>query len=379
MAEEKIKISVSCASGVEKVTKSELKRLGYGDPPAILGGINFSARVSDVGRLNVFLRTADRVYIDLAEFPAKTFDELYSGVTAIPFENYIPKDANIIVDGKCVKSTIYAVSASQSVIKKAIVTRLSDKYKVSYLPETGARYEIDYYIYRDVVTIKLNTSGAGLHKRGYRKKVWIAPIKETLASALILLSDYYKNPFLDPFCGSGTIPIEAALIATDTAPGMMRDFDFLHWKNANDYKYDTAIEEAKDRIKRNNLPPIFASDIDNKAIKLAKEHAELSGVSDLIKFSVCPVDKIDIKEKNLTLVTNPPYGERVYDAADAKKCYEDLGKVCKNREDWSEFIITSDKNFEKKFGKKADRKRKLYNSEKECDLYYFYRKIKENL
>lgn len=367
----KIKIYVTCAGGLEKALKSEFKRLGYGDIPAENGAFTVVGNIYDVCRLNVNLRTADRVYIELKEFPATDFNELFDGVYSLPFESFIPKDAKITVDGRCVKSKIFAVSASQGVVKKAIVKRLCEKYGLNHLSESGEEYKIEFRIHKDVCKLLLNTSGAGLHKRGYRDKVWIAPIKETLAAGLILYSDYYyKRPFSDPFCGSGTIAIETAFIAKNIAPGINRKFDFNFWQSFDEKIYKSVKEEAKDKEKMDNPVSIYASDIDKRAIELARRHALNAGVADYINFSVKAVKDVKLFEPTGTVVSNPPYGERVIDSKTARECYSELGKVLP--ESWSAFIITSDGLFERYYGKKADRKRKLYNSEKECNLYYYY-------
>ena len=370
---QKLNINITCASGVEKVVKSELKRLGYEQVPAINGGFSFNGSPLDVARLNVNLRTADRVYIKVAEFSALSFDELFDGVKNVRWEEYLPADANVLVNGKCVKSKIFAVSASQGIVKKAIADRVCSFYKVSRLVETGAVYQVEFSIFKDVCTILINTSGAGLHKRGYRDMVGIAPIKETLASALLLLSDFYKErPFADPFCGSGTIAIEAARIALNIAGGVGRKFAFCEWKNFDAKAFDLAFEEAKDKEQRNVKTEIIASDVDPKAIKLAKHHAERAGVLDKIRFEVKDVKNFSTDLKYGTIVTNPPYGERVYDLKEAEACYKSLRKAVDKLDGWSTFVITSAKFFEKAFGKRCDRERKLYNSNKECRFYYYY-------
>lgn len=371
---DKINISLTCASGVEKVLKSELKRLGYQDAPAINGALRIEGAPIDVARLNVFLRTADRVYITVGEFGAQDFDTLFEGTKAIHWEDFLPKDAKIVVNGKCVKSKLFAISSCQSLIKKAIADRLCSVYGVNRLSETGCEYAIEFSLYKDQVTLNINTSGAGLHKRGYRDLVGIAPIKETLASALVLLSDfYYERPFADPFCGSGTIAIEAARIALDIAGGIGRKFAFCDWKNFDKKIFDKVFEEAKDREKRNRVIDFVASDVDPKAIKLAKRHAERAGLKDKIRFEVCDVKNFKSDLSCGTIVTNPPYGERVYDMKEAEACYKALGSAYKSLDNWSCFVITSAKFFEKNFGKKCDRERKLYNSNKECRFYYYYK------
>lgn len=370
---DKFDITVTCASGVEKVVKKELDRLGYKDIPAINGGFCFSGSPIDIARLNINLRAADRVYVKIKEFAVTTFDELFDGVRSIRWEDYLTDDSKIIVNGKCVKSKLFAISACQSIVKKAIVDRLLSKSDKSRLNESGALYEVEFSIFKDVCSINLNTSGAGLHKRGYRDLVGIAPIKETLASSLVLLSDYYRErPFADPFCGSGTIAIEAARIALNIAGGIGRRFAFNDWKNFDSKYFDLAFTEAKDKETRNFKPEILASDIDPKAIKLAKRHAERAGVLDKIRFEVKDVKNFYTDLKYGTIVSNPPYGERVYDKEEATECYKSLRKAYDKLCGWSAFVITSANNFEKSFGKKSDRDRKLYNSNRECRFYYYY-------
>lgn len=366
-------IVATCASGIEKVLKSELKRLGYPEAPAVNGGIVFKGNMLDVARCNVNLRTADRVYLRLASFNASSFDELFEGVRSIGWADFLPEDARITVNGKCVKSRLFAVSACQSIVKKAAADKLCSAYSINSLSEKGEEYEVVFSLFKDRADIMLNTSGAGLHKRGYRDMVGIAPIKETLASALVLLSDfYYKKPFADPFCGSGTIAIEAARIALDIAPGRDRKFAFDEWKFFDKTAHRLALEEALDKEKRDRDVRLYASDIDPKAIKLAVRHADRAGLSGRINFSTADVKNFRPNIPGGTIVTNPPYGIRVYDREDAEECYRALGKVMGELDGWSLFVITSAKNFEKCFGKRADRNRKLYNSEKECKFYYYY-------
>ena len=369
---DRIKITVTCASGVEKVTKKELYRLGYGEVPAINGALTFDADYQAVARCNLNLRTADRVYICVGEYHAENFDELFDGASQIYWENFIPEDARIIVNGKCVKSKLFAISACQSVLKKAIANRLMKKYRLTTLREYGSEYEVVFSVFRDSVTLMINTSGQGLHKRGYRDLVGIAPIRETLASALILYSDfYYKKPFADPFCGSGTIAIEAARIALNIASGKNRKFAFNAWKNFDKKHYDLAFEEALDNEHKDRELQIFGSDIDPKAIKLCKRHAERAGVKDYVNFSVNGVKDFKSDLTQGVIVTNPPYGIRVYDKEQAEQCYREFGQVVKGLDGWSVSVITAAKNFERCFGKKCDRDKKLFNSNTECRFYQY--------
>ncbi len=375
----KLNICISCASGVEKVVKTELFRLGYGNVPAVNGMLEFKGSALDVVRCNLNLRAADRVYVKLTEFNAQTFDELFDGVYAFDWNSLIAKNSSVLVDGKCVKSKLFAISACQSIVKKAIVKRQTGGKDI-ILNEYGAEYKIFFSIFKDVASIYLNTSGAGLHKRGYRDLVGIAPIKETLASALLLMSDFYRDrPFHDPFCGSGTIVTEGARIALNIAPNKDRKFDFNFWKNFDATLYQTAHQECLDKERHDVKLDFCGTDIDPKAVKLAKHHATLAGVGDQVNFRVLDVKDFKPSTPCGTIVTNPPYGERVYDREDAERCYKSLGNALKDAQGWSLFVITSAKNFEKQFGRKADRERKLYNSNKECRYYYYYGKKEKNI
>lgn len=368
-------ITVTCASGTEKVVKSQLERLGYPSAPAINGAITFEGDMLAVARCNVNLRSADRVYLKLKEFPAQTFDELFENIRSINWESVIPKNGRIIVNGKCVKSKLFAISACQSIVKKAIIEKMSLFYGTSHFSEKGATYEVEFSIYKDVVSVYLNTSGVGLHKRGYRDMVGIAPIKETLASSLLLMSDFYhERPFADPFCGSGTMVIEGAKIALNIAPGIERKFAFDEWDNFDSSLHKLAVEEAKDNEKRNREIDFRGFDIDPKAIKLAKHHAERAGIADKVRFEVRDVKDFVSESSKGTIVTNPPYGERVYDIQQAEECYKNFGLALKKLPYWSAFVITSAKSFPRYFGQKPDREKKIFNSNRECRYYYYYGK-----
>ncbi len=370
-----MKITVTSASGVEAVTKKEIRKLGYGDAPSINGAITFDADLSAVSRCNMFLRTADRVYITLKEFTAVTFDELFDGVYSIPFEDYFEKDACVLVDGKCVKSVLFATTASQKIVKKAISKRLCEKYKVSYLAETGTQYKVEFSIFKDRVMINLNTSGQGLHKRGYRDFVAKAPIKETLASAMLMLSDFsYSEEFFDPFCGSGTFVIEGAMQALKIAPGKFRDFDYQNFAFIDKKYYQTALEEALDNEDLTKKLNFHGADIDKKAIDLAVRHAKNAKLDGKIRFNVADIKDFSSKNANGAIVTNPPYGDRILEKKEVLELYKTFGKVVKNLDNWSVYLITPEEEFEKAFGRRADKNRKLYNSNKECRFYEFFRK-----
>lgn len=369
------KIVTTSAFGVESVMKKELRALGIIEPKAIEGSCAFSGNSLDIARLNMFLRTADRVYIELGQFQATTFDQLFDGVLEIPWENYLDLDGIFIVNGKSKKSALFALSACQSIIKKAIIERLSKHTRSKIFPETGAIFNIEFSINNDNVTLLINTSGKGLHKRGYRDLVSEAPIKETLASALLLLSDLsYENAFVDPFCGSGTIVIEAARIACNIASGRDREFDFQKWNSFDKDAYALAKTEALETEKKDIELRFSGFDIDPEAVKLAMRHAQNAGVRDKIHLQVQDVSALRSRFARGTIVTNPPYGERLLDINEANKLYSVLGNIYKALDNWSMFVITSAPQFEKFFGKRSDKNRKLFNANKECHYYSYFKK-----
>lgn len=363
-----MKISVSAAAGVELAVKRELYRLGYGDLPAVNGRITFEGDEKDVCKCNLLLRSANRVFIELARFKASDFDELFEGVSAIEWEKFLPRDAKIITEAKCVESKIHALSVTQSIAKKAVCERLLSVYK-NTLTESGARYKIEISVLHDVAVVSLDTSGAGLHRRGYRGLVGEAPLKETLASAIISLSVWNPSRQLaDPFCGSGTIAIEACLYALNMPSGGMRDFDFLHWQKLDFSVFEAIKKQAYDGVKKLDFR-VNAFDIDEKQLKLARKHAEIAGVSDYIHFQRADMREFSSQKRYGVIITNPPYGERLSDVAEVEKLLTDYGKMVKSLPDWSAYTLTPAKNFERLFGKKADKKRKLFNGPIECCLY----------
>ena len=362
-----MKICVSAASGIEAVTKRELYNLGYGNVPSINGRMMFSGDEKDVCACNLFLRTANRVFIELGEFAAKSFDDLFDGVSDIEWEKILPHDAKIDVIAKCVDSTVHAVSATQSVCKKAICGRLLKTYKT--LTESGERYKVEIAVVKDHATVMLDTSGSGLHRRGYRGLVGEAPLKETLAAAIILLSVWNKTrPFADLFCGSGTFPIEAAMIAKNIPSGGNRDFDFLHWQKFDSSAFADMKKKALDGVSDEKLQ-ISAFDIDENQLKLARKHASIAGVAGDIHFQRADVSEFSSHKKYGVLFCNPPYGERLSDRREIEKITRAYGKVYSNLPDWSAYTITPVTDFERLFGKKATKKRKLYNGSIECTLY----------
>lgn len=366
-----MEICVTSASGIEAVTKRELyKIIGKEDLSAINGRIKFEGDESDVAKCNLNLRTGNRVEIVLGGFKAETFDDLFDGVKSIPFEEYIDRDGKIIVSAKSVQSKLFAYSAIQSVSKKAICERLCKKYGVNELNESGARYKIEVAALKDYVTVTLDTSGDGLHRRGYRGLVGEAPLKETLAAALVELSVWNKTrPFADLFCGTGTIPIEACMIALNIPAGLNRSFDFQNWKRFDKKIFDRAAEEAKANIVTDADLRIGGFDIDDKQLKLARKHAELAGVDKYIHFQRADMRDFSSRFSHGVIISNPPYGERLSDRKEVEKLYRDYGKKVASLDDWCAYTLTPVDDFERLFGKKADKKRKIYNGKIECCYY----------
>lgn len=366
-----MEICVTSASGIEAVTKRELyKIIGKEDLSAINGRIKFEGDESDVAKCNLNLRTGNRVEIVLGGFKAETFDDLFDGVKSIPFEEYICRDGKIIVNAKSVQSKLFAYSAIQSVSKKAICERLCKKFGVNELNESGARYKIEVAALKDYVTVTLDTSGDGLHRRGYRGLVGEAPLKETLAAALVELSVWNKSrPLADLFCGTGTIPIEACMIALNIPAGLNRGFDFQNWKCFDKKIFDRAAEEAKANIVTDADLRIGGFDIDDKQLKLARKHAELAGVDKYIHFQRADMRDFSSRFSHGVIISNPPYGERLSDRKEVEKLYRDYGKKVASLGDWCAYTLTPVDDFERLFGKKADKKRKIYNGKIECCYY----------
>ena len=373
-------------SGIEQITKRQLFTLGYEKAPADNGRIEVEGDWQDVARLNVLLRSGERVLIVLDKFKATTFDELFEGIYSIPWENWLTVDSKILMDGKSVQSTLAAIKVSGGVAKKAIIQRLADKIRTGRktFSESGARSIVGVSIYKDEVTVTLDTSGEGLHKRGYRSLAYSAPLKETLASALIDSTFYnpdkdIEKPFADIFCGSGTLPIEAAMKALHIAPGLHRGFDFTSWACFPKGVLERAKEEAKDKENREAKPVIFASDISDKAISIAKYHAKQAGVEKNIRFSVADAKRFTSDLKYGVLLSNPPYGERLGDEKEVRQLMNEVGKAFRNLPDWNAYILTALPDFERYFGKTADKKKKLFNANLVCGFYSYYGKPpKEN-
>ena len=363
--------AVPCLFGLEGIAGDELRRLNIENVRVENGRVLFSGDESALARANICLRTGERVLIVLADFEAKTFEQLFQGVYQANLEDYIPRDGEFPVKGHCLNSQLMSVPDCQAIVKKAASKRLGEKYGVSWLPETGAKYQLQFSIMNDRVQLYLDTSGAGLHKRGYRAVGNDAPLRETLAAAMVQLTHYRGRDFVwDPFCGSGTIPIEAALIAKNRAPGLRRRFaaEQFAWMNAEIWQ--NARGEAMDKEFKGNYR-ILGSDNDPKCVSLSMANARKAGVADCIEFKDGDATKMSLPTSEGILICNPPYGQRMMEQQSAQRLYATLGRHLKFADGWKKYIITSEPEFEHYFGRRADKKRKLYNGMIKCD-YYMY-------
>ncbi len=363
--------SVPCLFGLEGIAGEELRRLDLENVRVENGRVLFSGDQRAMAKANVCLRTGERILIVLADFPAKTFEELFQGVYRANLEDFIPKDGSFPVKGHCLNSQLMSVPDCQAIVKKAASRRLGEKYSVSWLPETGAKYQLQFSIMNDRVQLYLDTSGPGLHKRGYRAVGNDAPLRETLAAAMVQLTRYRGREYLwDPFCGSGTIPIEAALIARNKAPGMYRRFAGEAFAWVDPKVWGEVRAEAKDREFKGNYR-ILGSDNDPKCVSLSMANAKKAGVGDLIEFRDGDATKMSMPTDSGILICNPPYGQRMLEQQSAQRLYAALGRHLKYADGWKKYIITSEPEFEHYFGQRATKKRKLYNGMIKCD-YYMY-------
>ncbi|PXV85139.1 putative N6-adenine-specific DNA methylase [Lachnotalea glycerini] len=370
----KFQLVIPCHFGLEAVLKREIIDLGYEVSLVEDGRITFEGDAEAICRANIFLRSGERVLLQVARFRAETFEELFQNVKSIPWEEYIPVDGKFwVTKASSVKSKLFSSSDIQSIIKKAIVERMKLKYNVSWFEENGCDYPIRVFLIKDEVTIALDTTGDSLHKRGYRLNSAIAPISETLAAALIMLTPWKRDRILvDPFCGSGTFPIEAAMIGANIAPGMNRSFIAENWTNLIDKKewYDS-VNEANDLIRLNIEMDIQGYDIDPTVIKAARENAKLAGVDKFIHFQRRAVSELSHPKKFGFVISNPPYGERLEDKKDLPQLYHEIGESMKRLDSWSVYLITSYEEAEKYIGRKSDKNRKLYNGMIKTYYYQF--------
>ena len=363
---------IPCLLGLEKLVGDEVKRLGLVDVQVENGRILCRGTLDDCARLNINLRCGARVMLVLAEFEARSFEELFQGTRAVAWEDYLPRDAAFPVKGYSISSQLHAVPACQSIIKKAMVERLKAHYGMERFPETGKTYQVRFSIFKDKVALCLDTSGEGLYKRGYRAVGVEAPLRETLAAALVILSRYRgHDPFCDPFCGSGTIPIEAALIAKNRAPGLDRSFAAQKWDFLPTESWLSACDEAQDREFHGSYD-IWGGDIDPHAVEIARSNAVKAGVEDVVRFEVADMKSFRRDSQYGQLVTNPPYGERLLEKQEAEELYRQFGKVWRTMPDgWRTLILSSHTEFERTFGRPADKKRKLYNGMIKCDVFMY--------
>lgn len=369
------KLIATCAAGIESIVGNELKHLGY-KVNVENGRVRFDGDVADIAKTNLWLRTADRIKIVIGEFTAKTFEELFQGVEGLNWEDFLPLDAEFPVAGKSQKSTLHNVPSVQAITKKAIVTKMSTVYhRRTKLPETGALYPIEVAINKDKVLITLDTTGSSLFKRGYRVNKGGAPLKENMAAALVLLARWYPEmPFVDPVCGSGTIPIEAALIGCNIAPGLKRNFAFEDWDWVDKDIIKQAREQAQAAIKKDIDLDISGYDIDGSMIEIAKENAVQAGVQDIVNFKQMAVKDFKTDKINGVIVANPPYGERLSDKEHVHQLYQQMGKLYQPLTSWSKYILTSDLQFEQFYGTKATKRRKLYNGSLRTDFFQYWGK-----
>ena len=369
---------VPCLFGLEGLAGDELRRLNLENVRVEDRRVLFTGNEADLAKANICLRTGERVMIVLAQFTAKSFEELFQGVYHAELERFIPKDGQFPVKGHCLNSQLMSVSDCQAIIKKAASRRLGEKYGVSWLPETGIKYQLHFTILNDQVTLSLDTTGAGLHKRGYRAVSNEAPLHETLAAGMIQLARYRgKEFFWDPFCGSGTIPIEAALIAKNRAPGLNRRFAAEEFPWMPKEAWEQARTEAKDREFKGNYR-ILGSDNDPACVSLAMANARKAGVADAIEFRDGDATKMSLPAESGIIVCNPPYGERMMEQQSAQRLYGALGRHLKFANDWKKFVITSEPEFEHYFGCRADKKRKFYNGKIKCDYYMFTSSLRKD-
>ncbi|WP_077299731.1 THUMP domain-containing class I SAM-dependent RNA methyltransferase [Virgibacillus pantothenticus] len=370
-----VTLIATAAMGLESVVAKEVKNLGY-DVQVDNGKVQFEAPINAIPRCNLWLRSADRVKLLVGTFKATSFDDLFEGTKALPWELYIDENGQIPVIGKSVHSQLHSVPDCQKIVKKAIVERMKLKYgMVSKLPETGSMYRVEIALLKDEATLTIDTSGTGLHKRGYRVGQGEAPLKETLAASLVLLTNWHPDePFIDPFCGSGTIPIEAAMIGQNIAPGFNREFASEGWSFVKQKHWDQAFEEAEDVANYNQPLDITGTDIDHKMIEIAKQNALEAGLGELIYWKQMQVSDLTFKQLNGYIVSNPPYGQRLGDEKKAAEITKQLGSIMKEHPTWSVYIITAFDKFEAAYGAKATKKRKLFNGYLRTDYYQYFGK-----
>lgn len=358
--------------GLESVVADELKALGYEDLTIENGKVTFKGDEWDIATCNIWLRTADRVLIKVKEFKAESFEELFQGTKSIEWADTIPEDGFMHIVGKSIKSKLHSVPDCQSIVKKAVVESMKRKYNIEQFKEDGPTYKIEVALLKDIVTLTIDTTGPGLHKRGYRTQAGEAPLKETLAAALVLLSKW--NPeriFADPMCGSGTILIEAAMIGRNMAPGINRNFVSEDWANIDKSIWEDTRKFATSKINDKEFR-ILGSDIDSRLLKIARDNIERAGVDDCVVVQTLDMREFSSNKKYGCIVTNPPYGERIGQVKEVEDIYKEMGKVFSKLDSWSVFVLTSHLDFQKLYGTKATKNRKLYNGKIQAYFYQYF-------
>ena len=371
---EKIQLVATCLFGLERLLGEEIDALGYRRLDTMDGRVTFEGDISAVARANINLRFAERVFIKLGDFRAESFEELFEGTRALEWEKYIGRLDSFPVKGHAIRSKLFSVPDCQSIVKKAVVSRLSDKYGIRWFEESGVKYQIEFFIFKDVATLMIDTSGTPLHKRGYRPVSGEAPIRETLAAAIAKLSRPREDVLLwDPFCGSGTIVIEAAQMLKNIAPGANRHFAAEQFDIITADVWSDARDEAFGAEKQDVEFEMFASDIDTGVLDVARENARRAGVDDKIKIFVKDARRIEKLDRRATIVCNPPYGERLLEREEAERLYREIGRTFSKLSPWQIYIITSCEYFERLYGRRADKIRKLYNGMIPCSFYQYFK------
>ncbi len=371
-----IELVATCLFGLEKQLGEEIDALGCKRLDTMDGRVTFLGQAADIARANIRLRCAERVFVRLGQFPARSFTELFDGVRALPLEQYIGKNDAFPVKGHAIKSALFSVPDCQSIVKKAAVERLSAAYGLKWFPEEGVKYQIEFFIFKDIATVMIDTSGVALHKRGYRPAAGAAPLRETLGAAIALNARPREDILLwDPFCGSGTIIIEAAMILRNMAPGFGRRFAANEFPWIPREAWKNAAEEAKSLVRYDVHPEIFGSDIDETVLQYARENAERAGVGSCIRFFKADAREIrkPSADRRGTVVCNPPYGERMMEMPEVEALYRELGRAFARLEPWQIYVLTSHEKFEMLYGRRADKVRKLYNGMIPCNLYQYFK------
>ena len=367
----KLQLCAPCLFGLEGLVGNELRHMGFSDVAPENGRVRFTGDWQGLARANLASRFAERILLELGRFPATSFDELFEGTKALPWETFIPRAGRFPVKGHSLDSGLHSVPDCQKIIKRAVAARLGERYGLSWLPEDGALYQIQFALMRDTAVLYLDTSGTGLHKRGYRPAQVTAPLRETLAAAMVDIARYRgRGDFADPFCGGGTIAIEAALAARNRAPGLLRAFSAEQWEHCPPALWHAAREEARAKEFQGEYT-ILASDNDPRAIEIARANADRAGVSDCVRFELADAMRFDRQTVRGLIVTNPPYGERLLEKREAEELYRGFGQALSQLSGWGVYLISSHAEFERSFGRVAAKRRKLYNGMIPCELYQF--------